>query len=132
MKSVLNKKEMIRVFSTLNSSDSVDMIGEENSAFTHEDAECNIISYVQFPIHEQNQSIQVSADDTDIFVLLVYFSWKWKAGVNITMKNCCVQVIDVNATAAKLGYKCSQLLVVYAITGYDIVSYCLEKERFQR
>ncbi len=71
MKSVLNKKELIRVFSTSNSSDSVGMIVDENSDFKHEEADCYIISCGQFPIHKQNQSIQVSADDTAIFVLLV-------------------------------------------------------------
>ncbi len=76
MKSLHNKKDLIRVFTTSNSSDSVDVIGEENSAFKHEEAYCNIISYVQFLIHEQKKSIQVIAEDTDIFVLLVYFSWK--------------------------------------------------------
>ncbi len=108
MKSVHNKKELIRLFSTSNNSNSVDMIGEENSVFKHGEADCNIISYMQFLIHEQKQSVQVIADDTDIFVLFVYFSWKWQAGVQITMKKSCGQVIDFNATAPKLGHKGSQ------------------------
>ncbi len=105
------KEDLIRVFSTSNSSDSVDMIGEENSAFKHEEAYCNIISYVQFLIHEQKKCIHVIVEDTDIFVLLVNIRWKWQAGVHITVKNCCDQVIDINATIAKLGHKCSHAAI---------------------
>ncbi len=71
MKSVHNKKDLIRVFSTSNSC--VDMIGDENCAFKHKEACCNIISYVQFVIHEQKKCIYVITEDTDICVLLVYF-----------------------------------------------------------
>ncbi len=127
MKSVYNKKDLIRVFSVSNCSDSVDVIGEENSAFKQEEAYCNIISYVLFLIHEQKKCIHIIAEDTIIFVLLVYFCWKWQAGVDITVKNCCDQVIDINATIAKLCYKCSQLLAVHTIAGCDTVSYMFGK-----
>ncbi len=106
MNSVLNKKELIIVFSTSNSSNSVDMIGEENSVFKHEEADGSIISSVWCLIHEQKQSIQVIAVDTDVFVLLVYFCWKWQAGIQIQSGHW------YECHSAKLGHKCSQLLAV--------------------
>ncbi len=127
MKSVCNRKELIRVFTTSNSSDSVDMIGEENSIFKHKEADCKIISYVQFIIHNQKQSIQVITDDSDIFLLLVYFYWKWRIRVQITMKKFCGHVIDINATDDKLGHNCSQLLIVHAVSGCDTVGYMCGK-----
>ncbi len=117
------------MLSTSNSSDSVEMIEKENSTFKHEEADCNIISCVQFLIHEQKQSIQVIADDTDIFVLLVSFCWKWQAVLQITMKKSCGQVIDINTTAVKPDHTCSHLLEVHAITGCDTISYMFGKRK---
>ena len=33
------------------------------------------------------------------------------------------KIIDITATAAKLGNKCSDLMPEYALSGYDTVSY---------
>ncbi len=74
MKSEHNKKELIRLLCAKNHCPGVDMISEENHVFNHEEADCNIISYVNFLITEQGKKhIEVVADDTDIFVLLVYY-----------------------------------------------------------
>jgi len=73
--------------------------------------------------------IRILSDDTDIFVLLVY--WVWKMQLHCT---CSVQmerwngvVIDINATCLLLGSKCLQLLGMHALSGCDTVSYPFNK-----
>jgi hypothetical protein len=70
--------------------------------YHHEEADVKIISYLleQLP---QRRHIQILADDTDIFVLLVYFFRHYKPAAQVSMKNYNGKVIDINATAAKLG-----------------------------
>jgi len=45
---------------------------------------------------------QIVADDTDTFVLLVFFWWLKKSSVQVSMKKYDGKVIDINATALKL------------------------------
>ena len=47
----------------------IQLIGEENSVYKHEEADCNIIRYVKQFINEGKKHIQIQADDTDIFFL---------------------------------------------------------------
>ncbi len=47
MNNVFNKKALIELFCTANDSQSVMMVGESNSAYSHEEADCTIISYVE-------------------------------------------------------------------------------------
>lgn len=127
MKCESNKKELINVFCSTNDSPQIQMIGETNSEFKHEEADCNIISHVQELILQGYKHINVVADDTDIFVLLIFFCWKWQCSAQITMRKFDGRVIDINATAHKLGNKSLQLLAVHAISGCDTVSYMFGK-----
>jgi hypothetical protein len=66
----------------------------------------------------------VLADDNDIFVLLVYFLWKWKTDdAKITMKKSDGEVVDINKSVATLGQNAQHLLALHALTGCDSVSY---------
>ena len=67
--------------------------------------------------------MQVLVDDVDIFVLLVYFIWYYKPLRYISMRKYNGNIIDLTATAAKLGNKCSDLLPVHALSECDTVSY---------
>ena len=44
-------------------------------AFGHEDADVIIISYVLQVVGEGNNVARVLCDDTDVFVLLVFWTW---------------------------------------------------------
>ena len=127
MKSDNNKRELIKVICSANESRNVAMMNEENREYKHEEADCNIISYVKSLIIKGHKHIQVVADDTDIFTLLVYFCWKWQYSAQISMRKSDGRVVDITATAEKLGCKYFQLLAVHAITGCDTVSYFFGK-----
>ena len=60
---------------------------------------------------------------TDIIVLLLYFCWIHKPSAHVTMKEFDGKIIDIKATAEKLGDKCLHLLATHALSGCDSVSY---------
>jgi len=67
--------------------------------------------------------ICVLSDDTDAFVLLVY--WVHRAGLQriVQMERWDGTVLDINAICADLGKKCLQLLGVHALSGCNTVLY---------
>jgi hypothetical protein len=70
--------------------------------------------------------VRVLSDDNDIFVLLVYWTWRYEmhGHLAVQMEKWDGVVLDINATCANLGDTlCSQLLGAHAITGCDTVSY---------
>ena len=71
--------------------------------------------------HEKKH-VQIVSDDTDVFVLLLFFYWKLRPSARISMKKFAGSIIDINATALKLGDKCFQLLPLHAATGCGSVS----------
>ena len=100
---------------------SLHLIGED-SPYTHEEADVTIMSYL-VKIHQEKEHIQILADDTDIFVLLLFFYWKYRPSAHVTMKKYNGQIIDIKATALKLGDKCLDLLAAHALSSCDTVSY---------
>ncbi len=85
-----------------------------------------MISYVKLFLNQNQKSILIVSDDTDVLVWLVYFTYKWKTNAAIRMKRPCDpngKVIDINATATKLGVKCLQLICMYTDTGCHVVCF---------
>lgn len=122
MKSNQNKKSLINFICDMeHSHQSLSLIGE-GSPYTHEEADVTIISYL-LKLHQSKGHIQVLADDTDIFVMLLYFCWIHKPSAHVTMKKYDGKIIDIKATAEKLGEKCLDLLATHALSGCDSVSY---------
>ena len=70
------------------------------------------------------QTIRILSDDTDVFVLLVYWTSRMRVVDNIQMEKWNGDVLDVNKTIEQLGLrKCCQLLGLQALSGCDTVSY---------
>ena len=69
------------------------------------------------------QTIHILSDDTDVFVLLVYWTSRMWVVTKILMEKWNGDVLDVNKTIERFGpRKCSQLLGVHALSGCDTVS----------
>ena len=97
-----------------------------DGVFGHDEADITIISYTLQAADDGCHVVRVLSDDTDIFVLLVYWTWRCnlKDRLAVQMAKGDGVVLDVNATCAHLGRTaCSQLLGAHAITGCDTVSY---------
>ena len=74
------------------------------------------------------QTIRILSDDTDVFVLLVYWTSRMRVVDNIQIEKWNGDVLDVNKTIEQLGpRKCSQLLGLHALSGCYTVSYPLGK-----
>ena len=122
MKSDENKRKLIQYMCNTNiTNPHLRLIGDD-CIYGHEEADVKIICYL-LEMLSQRKHIQIRADDTDIFVLLVFFVWHCKSATQVSMKKYSGKVIDINATASKLGNKCYDLLAVHALSGCDTTSY---------
>ena len=98
----------------------------DDGVFGYDEADITIISYMLQAADDGCHVVRVLSDDTDIFVLLVYWTWRCdlQDRLAVQMEKWDCVVLDVNATCAQLGSTvCSHLLGAHAITGCDTVSY---------
>lgn len=71
--------------------------------------------------------IRVLSDDTDIFVLPVYWVYKASIMATVQVENWQGKVLSINATCEELGPKCLQLLGMHFLSGSDSTSYLYGK-----
>ena len=84
----------------------------------------HLCSYMLKAVADDAQTIRILSDDTDVFILLVYWTSKKQITAKIQMERWNGDVLDISETVKKLGpRKCSQLLGVHAMSGCDTVSY---------
>ncbi len=56
------------------------MVGSGRSIFEHDEAAINIVTYMLEAIKADAKTISAISDDTDVFTLLVYWTWKTLSG----------------------------------------------------
>ena len=103
MKCDENKRSLINFLCDMDHTNQLLSLIGEGGPYTLEEADVVIISYLLELINQGKTHIQVLADDTDIYVLLLFFCWIEKTSARVTMRKYNDKVIDVNATADKLG-----------------------------
>ena len=59
--------------------------------------------------------VRILSDDTDVFVLLVYWCKKADVSCAVQMERWNGSVLDINATVTALGDKCRGLLGIHAL-----------------
>ncbi len=126
MKNKHNKRGLTRLLGTFNLGSGVSVESRDDGVFLHDEADITIISYVFQAADEGRRVVRVLSDDTDIFVLLVYWTWRYglREEITVQMEKWNGVVLYINATCANFGdTMCSQLLGAHAITGCDTVSY---------
>ena len=126
MKNKHDKRGLSRLLSTFNLGCGVTVDSIDDGVFGHDEADITIISYILQAADDGCHAVRVFSDDTDIFVLRVYWTWRCDLQYRLTvqMEKWDGVVLDINATCAHLGSTvCSQLLGAHAITGCDTVSY---------
>ena len=69
------------------------------------------------------ETVRIVCDDTDVFVLLVYWTWRKTIRKNIQMEKWDGTMPDIHATVDKLRDTCGQLLGMQPLSGCDTVSY---------
>lgn len=127
LKSKTNKQKLASVLSTFSLGENVTMETKDDGAFSHDEADITMVSYVIQAATYGKGVVRVVSDDTDVFVLLVY--WVHRAGLQckVQMERWNGIVQDINATCTELGPKCLQLLSVHALSGCDTTSYLYGK-----
>lgn len=125
LKNTHNKRELSRILSTFNLGERITIDSQEDGGFGHDEADVTMIAYLLQAAEFGKTVIRILCDDTDVFVLLVY--WVWKMELHST---CIVQmerwngvILDINETCLELGPKCLQLPGMHALSGCDTVSY---------
>ena len=94
-----------------------------DGVFGHDEADITMVSYILEAANSGKDVIHVLSDDTDVFILLVY--WVYREGLQcmVQMEQWDGTVLDIIATCADLGPKCLQLLGMHALSGCDTTSY---------
>ena len=125
MKNKHNKRGLSRLLCTFSLGCGVTVDSIDDGVFGHDEADITIISYKLLAADDGRHVVRVLSDDTDIFVLLVY--WTWRCDLHdrlaVQMEKWDGVVLDVNATRAHLGSTVCSQLFGHAITGCDTVPY---------
>ena len=90
---------------------------------THEEADITLCSYMLEAAASSGETIRIVCDDTDVFLLLVYWTWRKTIRKNFLMEKWDNTVFAIRATVDKLGDKRGELPGMYALSGCDTVSY---------
>ena len=80
-----------------------------NGGFEHDKTGVTMIAYLLQAAESGKSLIRILTDDTDLFVLLVYWVWKMQLHSVVQVERWNGVVIDINATCLLLGSKCLQL-----------------------
>ena len=126
MKNKHNKRGLSRLLSTFNLGCGVSVESRDDGVFLHDEADITIISYLLQAADAGLQIVRILSDDSDNFVLLLYWTWRYdlQVRVSVQMEKWDGVVLDINATCANLGDTvCSQRLGAHALSGCDTVSY---------
>jgi len=127
LKSKNNKRKLASVLHTFSLGESYRMDTADDGAFGHDEADITMISYVLEAANSDKAVIRVLSDDTDVFVLLVYWVYRAQLECKVQMERWDGTVLEINATCANLGPKCLQLLGMHALSGCDTTSYAFGK-----
>ena len=93
---------------------------------THEEGDAIVVQQAIYAASVENKIVQVCADDTDIYVILLYH-YRLQAlqkHMQMVATHGQVTVIDIEATAKQLGDKVLDMLPAHALTGCDQVAMC--------
>lgn len=126
MKSTDNKKRLINKLQQCNFGFKIH--ASDPDECLHEEAEVAMVYHIiQYAQKYKKSVIHATIDDTDAFVLLVYWVYKLKLKASIYIKHFNGKLIDINATVKVLGKKCLDLLPLHATTGIDTNGYLFRK-----
>ena len=127
MRNKHNKLQLSKVLSTYNFGERVTVESQSDGVFSHEEADITMIPYLLMATEYDTPVIRILSDDTDVFVLLLYWVYRQKFQATVQMQQWDGAVWDINATCAELGPKCLQIMGMHYLTGSDTTSYLYGK-----
>ena len=123
LKNSKNKSLLASILCGYTTQNNVQLVNKLDCLVTHEEADITLCSYMMKAAASSAETVRIVCDDTDVFVLLVYWTWRKTIRKNIQMEKWDGMVLDIHATVVKLGDKCGQLPGMHALSGCDTVSY---------
>ncbi|KAJ8355865.1 hypothetical protein SKAU_G00186590 [Synaphobranchus kaupii] len=123
MKNKTNKRRLGELLCTHSIGDHIKMVSRADSIVTHDEADVSLISYMLDAARRGATTVHILSDDTDVFVLMVY--WCWKVGItcHLQMERWDGTVLNINLTVENLGEQCRSILAMHALSGCDTTSY---------
>lgn len=122
MKNTANKRKLFQLLCTFSLETNKTMVSKAESVVRHDEADISLESDMLQAVKGGAKAIRIISDDTDVFVLLVYWTWKANVMADIQMQKWDGSVLDIQSTAAALGTKCDGILGMHALSGFDTVS----------
>ena len=123
MKNKANKRQLSQLLCTHGIGSNIELVSRTDSIVRHDEADISLISYMLKAAAAGADIVRILSDDTDVFVLLVYWCKKADVSCDVQMERWNGSVLDINATVTALGDKCRGLLGMHALSGCDTVSY---------
>ena len=123
MKNSSNKRQLCQLVCTFDLGENTHMAGKADSIVKHDEVDITLVSYALDAAKKGSQNIRILCDDTDVFVLLVYWTWKANIQAKVQMQMWDGSILDINAVVGKLGDKYKGILVMHCLSGWDTVSY---------
>ena len=123
LKNSKNKSLLASILCGYPTQNNVQHVNKLDCLVTHEEADITLCSYMLKAAASSAETVRIVCDDTDVFVLLVYWTWRKTIRKNIQMEKWDGVVLDIHATVVKLGDKCGQRPGMHALSGCDTVSY---------
>ena len=127
MRNKHNKLLLSKVLSAYSFGEEVTVESATDGLFNHDKADITMISYLLMTAQCDTQVIRIPSDDTNVFVLLVYWVYRNKIQATVQMERWDGAIWDIDATCAQLGTKCLQILGMTYLTGSDTISYLYGK-----
>ena len=121
------KVELSRIRFTLDMYADTSIDSRYNGGYEQDKTGVTMIAYLLQAAESGTSVIRILTDDTDIFVLVLYWVWKMHLHSAVQMERWKGVVIYINATCFLLGSKCLQFPGMHAISGCDNVSCPFDK-----
>ena len=123
MKNKRNKQRLGELLCTNDLGEHIQLVNKADSFVTNEEADISMISHMLDALKNGATTIRILCDDTDVFVLMVYWCWKTGTTCHLQMGKWDGKILDINHTVQTLGEKCSSILAIYVLSGCDTTSY---------
>ena len=124
LKNKENKRQLNDLICKFDSTENAQFVTQEDCIAHHEEADITLISYMLNRAISGASPIILLSDDTDVFVLAVYWYWKKNLSCKVLIEKWDHTYQEIKKKkVTKLGIKCANILAVHALSGCDTVSF---------
>ena len=127
MRNKHNKLQLSKVLSAYSFGEEVTVESASKGMFNQYEADITMISYLFKTTQCDREVIRIAPDNTDVFLLLVYWVYRNKNQATVQMEQWYGAIWNLNATCEQIGPKGLQILGMHYPTSSDTTSYLYGK-----